>query len=59
MKKVPQNVWAIKLEESAERLRSLAGLVIVEEMARAKGLWGRVDELFPELGSGRGYGARE
>jgi hypothetical protein len=59
MKKVQQSVLAIKLEESAERLTSLAGLVIVEELARAKGLWRRVDELFPEPGSGRGYRASE
>jgi len=47
----------IKLEQSPERLTSLAGLVVVEELARAKGLWRRVEELFPEPGSGRGYRA--
>ena len=30
---------------------------MVEELARAKGLWRRVDELFPKPGSGRGYRA--
>ena len=57
MKKVQQSVLPIKLEKSAERLTSLAGLVVVEETARAKGLWRRVEELFPEPGSGRGYRA--
>lgn len=59
MKKVQQSVLPIKLEKSAERLTSLAGLVVVEETARAKGLWRRVEELFPEPGSGRGYRASE
>ena len=59
MKKVQQSVLPIKLEKSEERLTSLAGLVVVEELARAKGLWQRVDELFPEPGSGRGYRASE
>ena len=38
MKKVQQSILPIKLEASAERLTSLAGLVLVEELARAKGL---------------------
>src|SRR2546423_15580668 len=46
-----------QLEKSEERLTSLAGLIVVEELARAKGLWRRVDELFPKPGSGRGYRA--
>ncbi len=37
-------------------MTSLAGLIVVEELARAKGLWRR-DELFPKPGSGRGYRA--
>ena len=57
MSKIQQSILPIKLEKSKERLTSLAGLVVVEELARAKGLWGRVDELFPEPGSGRGYRA--
>lgn len=59
MKKVQQSVLPIKLKKSEERLTSLAGLVVVEELARAKGLWRRVEELFPEPGSGRGYRASE
>ena len=59
MKKVQQSILPIKLEASAERLTSLGGLVLVEELARAKGLWQRVEELFPEPGSGRGYRASE
>jgi hypothetical protein len=59
MSKIQQSILPIKVEKSAERLTSLAGLVVVEELARAKGLWGRVDELFPEPGSGRGYRASE
>ena len=59
MKKVQPSVLAIKREKSAERLTSRAGLVVVEELARAKGLWRRVEELFPAAGSGRGYRASE
>jgi len=59
MSKIQQSILPIKLEKSKERLTSLAGLVVVEELARAKGLWRRVDGLFPEPGSGRGYRASE
>lgn len=59
MSKIQQSVLPIKLEKSEERLTSLAGLVVVEELARAKGLWRRVDELFPGPGSGNGYRASE
>ena len=59
MNKVQQTLLPIKLEQSEERLTSLAGLVMVEELARAKGLWRRVEELFPGPGSGRGYGASD
>ena len=59
MNKVQQTLLPIKLEQSEERLTSLAGLVVVEELARAKGLWRRVDELFPGPGSGHGYAASE
>lgn len=55
MRKIQPSILPIKLEQSEERLTSLAGLVLVEELARAKGLWRRVDELFPEPGSGNGY----
>ena len=57
MNKLQQTLLPIKLERSEERLTSLAGLIVVEELARAKGLWRRVDELFPKPGSGRGYRA--
>ncbi|MGO9270953.1 MAG: IS1380 family transposase [Terriglobia bacterium] len=57
MNKVQQTLLPIKLEPSEERLTSLGGLILVEELAQAKGLWGRVDELFPRPGSGRGYRA--
>src|SRR5271157_2388018 len=56
MNKVQQTLLPIKLERSEERLTSLGGLIVVE-LAQAKGLWGRVDELFPPPGSGRGYRA--
>ena len=59
MSKLQQTLLPIKLEESKERLTSLAGLVLVEEWGRAKGVWGRVDQLFPQPGSGRGYAASE
>jgi hypothetical protein len=59
MSKLQQNVLPIKLQLSNERLTSLAGLVLVEEFARAKRLWSRVDERFGRPGSGRGYAASE
>ena len=59
MSKLQQTILPIKLEESKERLTSLAGLVLVEEWGRAKGIWARVDQLFPQPGSGRGYAASE
>jgi hypothetical protein len=59
MSKLQQSLLPIKLEESKERLTSLAGLVLVEEWGRAKGIWARVDQLFGPPGSGRGYAASE
>jgi hypothetical protein len=53
--KVQQTLLPIKLEQSEEKLTSLAGLIVFEEMARAKGLWEMVDEQFLAPGSGRGY----
>ncbi|HLI29956.1 MAG TPA: hypothetical protein VKV79_02505 [Terriglobia bacterium] len=38
MNKLQQTLLSIKLEASAERLTSLAGLLVVEELGRAKGL---------------------
>ena len=58
-KKLQQTLLPIKLEQSEEKLTSLAGLVVVEELARAKGVWEMVDEQFPGPGSGRGYKASE
>src|SRR2546429_2315835 len=59
MRKLQQTLLPIKLEESQERLTSLAGLVLVEEWGRAKGVWARVDQLLGPPGSGRGYAASE
>jgi hypothetical protein len=59
MSKLQQTLLPIKLSESKERLTSLAGLVLVEEWGRAKGIWARVDQLFGRPGSGRGYRASE
>src|SRR6266498_1969074 len=42
MSKLQQTLLPIKLEESQERLTSLAGLVLVEEWGRAKGIRARV-----------------
>ena len=38
MSKLQQTLLPIKLEESKERLTNLAGLVLVEEWGRAKGM---------------------
>jgi hypothetical protein len=38
-KSLPQLILPIKLERSPERLTSLGGLVVLEELARAVGLW--------------------
>lgn len=55
MKSVPQVIVPIKMEKSPERLTSLGGLVVLEEMARALGVWKRVDRLLEGPKSGRGY----
>ena len=52
---LPQLILPIKLEKSEERLTSLGGLVVLEEMARALKVWQRVDEELAGPGSGRGY----
>jgi hypothetical protein len=52
---LPQLILPIKLERSSERLTSLGGLVVLEEMAQALGVWKRVDEQLKGPGSGRGY----
>jgi hypothetical protein len=52
---LPQLILPIKLERSSERLTSLGGLVVVEELARAVGLWKQVDGVLAGPKSGRGY----
>lgn len=54
-----QLVLAIKLERSSERLTSLGGLVVLEELARGVGLWADVDRVLEGPKSGRGYEARQ
>lgn len=41
MNKLQQTLLPIRLEQSEERLTSLAGLIVVEELAQAKGGWQR------------------
>ena len=36
---LPQSILPIKMERSSERLTSLGGLVVLEELARAVKLW--------------------
>ena len=52
---LPQLILPIKLERSSERLTSLGGLVVLEELARAAGLWEEVDRVLEGPKSGRGY----
>ena len=52
---LPELILPIKLEKSEERLRSLGGLVVLEEMAQALKVWQRVKECLKAPGSGRGY----
>jgi len=52
---LPQLILPIKLEKSEERLTSLGGLMVLEEMAQALQVWQRVDEQLAGPGSGRGY----
>jgi Transposase DDE domain group 1 len=52
---LPQLILPIKLERSSERLTSLGGLVLLEELARAVGLWQGVDGALEGPKSGRGY----
>jgi hypothetical protein len=58
-KSLPQLILPIKLETSPERLTSLGGLVVLEELARAVGLWEEVDRALEGPKSGRGYRPRE
>jgi hypothetical protein len=52
---LPQLILPIKLERSEERLTSMSGLVVLEELARGRGVWDRLDEVLRGPGSGRGY----
>ena len=52
---LPQWMLPIKLEKSHERLTSLGGLLVVEELARALGVWEEVDRVLEGPKSGRGY----
>src|SRR5215472_14429353 len=56
---LPQLVLPIKIERSSERLTSLGGLVVLEELARALGVWKEVDRVLQGPKSGRGYRPRE
>jgi hypothetical protein len=57
--RVAQLLLPIKLEKSPERLTSLSGLVVLEELARGLGLWEEVDQALEGPKSGRGYKPRE
>jgi len=56
---LPQLILPIKMERSSERLTSLGGLVVLEELARAVGVWEEVDRALEGPKSGRGYKPRE
>ena len=56
---LPQLILPIKLERSEERLTSLGGLVVLEEVARAAGVWEKVDRRVEGPQSGRGYPPHE
>jgi Transposase DDE domain group 1 len=56
---LPQLILPIKLERSRERLTSLGGLLVLEELARALGVWEEVDRVMVGPKSGRGYQPRE
>src|SRR3989304_6186055 len=54
---LPQLILPIKMERSPERLTSLGGLMVLEELARARGVWERVEAGLEGPRSGRGYRA--
>lgn len=56
---LPQLILPIKLERSSERLTSLGGLVVLEELARALKVWEKLDGVLEGPGSGRGYEPHE
>ena len=49
-----QLILPIKIESSSERLTSLGGLVVLEELARGVRLWEEVDRVLEGPKSGRG-----
>lgn len=56
---LPQLILPIKMEKSSERLTSLGGLVVLEELARVVGVWKEVDRVLQGPKSGRGYQPRK
>jgi hypothetical protein len=56
---LPQLILPIKMERSQERLTSLGGLVVLEELAQTVGVWEQVGQVMEGPPSGRGYQARE
>jgi hypothetical protein len=50
---LPQLILPIKQERSPERLTSLGGLVVLEELVRAAGVWEKVDRVVEGPKSGR------
>jgi len=52
--RLPQWILPIKVEKSSERLTSLGGLVVLEELARALKLWEKVEGALEGPKSGRG-----
>ena len=56
---LPQLILPIKLERSSERLTSLGGLVVLEELARGLKVWEKVDGVLEGPKSGRGYQPHE
>jgi Transposase DDE domain group 1 len=57
--RLAQLILPIKVERSSERLTSLGGLVVLEELARGVRLWEEVDRVLEGPKSGRGYQPRE
>src|SRR5579863_1352526 len=56
---LPQLILPIKVERSSERLTSLGGLVVVEELAGALKVWKKVDGVLEGPKAGRGYQPHE
>ena len=56
---LPQLILPIKLERSSERLTSLGGLMVLEELAGALKVWEKVDGVLEGPKSGRGYEPHE